>query len=74
VVSIVSCVGPVIGIIAIVLGSIAGRALDTRGGSEQDRRKARQGMILGIVGIVLYAVMFVLSMVLGIGFSILSEL
>ena len=73
-VSIVSCVGPVIGIIAIVLGSIAGRELDTRGGSEQDRKKARQGVILGIVGTILYVVMFVLSMVLGMGFSILSEL
>ena len=74
IVSFVSCLGPVLGIIAIALGAIAGRDIDARGGLEQDRKKARQGMILGIVGFVLYIVAIVAGIALGVGLGILSEL
>jgi len=56
-----SCLGPVIGIVAVVLGAIARRDIDVQGGLEGDRKKAQQGMIMGIVGFVLYMVMIVLA-------------
>jgi hypothetical protein len=69
-----SCIGPVVGIIAIVLGAISKRDIEAQGGREEDRKKARQGMIMGIVGTVLFVVLFVGGLVLGIGFGVLNEL
>jgi hypothetical protein len=69
-----SCMVPVVGIIAIVLGAISKRDIEARGGLEEDQKKARQGMIMGIVGTILYVVLLVGGLVLGIGFGVLNEL
>ncbi len=63
--AIFSCFQPVIGIIAIILGNIARRDLEARGGPETDRKRARQGMIMGIVSTVLYLVLVILGLLLG---------
>jgi hypothetical protein len=60
-----SCFQPFVGIIAIILGNIARRDLEARGGPETDRRRARQGLIMGIVSTVLYAALVALTIVLG---------
>lgn len=73
-VSFVSCVGPVTGIIAIVLGAIVKRDIVAQGGLEEDRKRAHQGLVLGIVGTVLYFVMVVVGLILGLGIGILSEM
>jgi hypothetical protein len=73
-VSFVSCVGPVTGIIAIILGAIVKRDVVAQGGLEEDRKKAHQGMMLGIVGTVLYFVMAVVGLVLSASIGILSEM
>lgn len=70
----VTCIGPLAGIAAIVLGAIVKRDIDARGGLEQDRAKAQQGLVLGIVGTILYFVLIGMSMVLGIGLGILGEM
>lgn len=70
----VTCLGPVAGITAIILGALAKRDIDAREGSEQDRAKAQQGLVLGIVGTILYFVVFGMSMILGIGLGILGEM
>lgn len=70
---VISCLGPIAGIIATVLGSIVQRDIEARGGLEEDRKKARQGMIMGIVSIVIYVLIFVLGIVLGIGVGVLEE-
>lgn len=72
-VGLVGCVGPVIGIAAIVLGAVVKRDIAVRGGLEADRKRAHQGMILGIVGTALYFVFVVLGLVLGIGAGLLNS-
>jgi hypothetical protein len=67
-------VGPIAGLAAIVLGALAKRDITALGGPEADRKKAHQGMIMGIIGIVIYAVAMFVGLVLGLGFSVLSEL
>jgi uncharacterized membrane protein HdeD (DUF308 family) len=67
------CFGPVVGISAIVLGSIAKRDIRARGGREADWKQAHWGVILGIAGIVLYVVLLALVVVLGLGMSWLGE-
>jgi hypothetical protein len=62
-----SCGTPVVGILAIILGSMAKREIEARGGLEQDRKKAHQGMILGIMGTVLFFVFLVVIVLLGVG-------
>lgn len=74
IVSIVTCIQPLAGIPAIIVGAIARRDLEARGGPEKDRKRAQQGMILGIVGTTLYAVLFVLGILLGIGLDLMSGL
>jgi cytochrome c biogenesis protein CcdA len=67
-----SCIGPVLGIIAVILGSSVKRDIEARGGSEGDWKRAHQGLILGIVGLAIYAVFLVLGIMLGIGTSFLD--
>lgn len=69
----VGCIGPVIGIAAIVLGAVVKRDIEARGGLEADRKRANQGMILGIVGTALYFVFLVFGLVLGIGAGFLNS-
>ena len=69
----VGCVGPIIGIAAIVLGAVVKRDIEVRGGLEADRKRAHQGMILGIVGTALYFVFLVFGLVLGIGAGFLNR-
>jgi hypothetical protein len=66
-----TCTAPLPGIIAIILGAIAKRDIKARGGAQQDWRRARLGMILGIVGTVINLVIFAVFMlaVLGMGLS-----
>lgn len=67
------CFSPVVGISAIVLGSIAKRDVRARGGREADWRRAHQGVILGIVGVALYVVVMAVWVVLGMGMDLLGE-
>lgn len=62
-----SCGTPIVGILAIILGSMAKRDIEAKGGLEQDRKKAHQGMIMGIVGTVLFFLFLVVIVMLGIG-------
>jgi hypothetical protein len=63
----------VLGVFAIALGALVRRDVSARGGLEADRRRAQQGMILGIVGAALSVALTTLSVVLGIGLSLLGE-
>jgi hypothetical protein len=72
-VSVVSCVEPLVGLAAIVLGAVVKRDVDAKGGLEEDRKKANQGMILGIVGTVLWIALFVISFALGLGLGLMEE-
>jgi hypothetical protein len=69
-----ACIGPVVGITAIVLGAVVKRDIEAKGGLEEDRKKAHQGLILGIVGTALYFVMVLLGFLLSFGISFLSEM
>jgi hypothetical protein len=73
-ISFIGCIGPVVGIIAIVLGYLAKQEIETQGGTEGDRNKANQGMIVGIVGTVLPIVLFILTVVFLLGMSFLAEM
>jgi hypothetical protein len=73
-ISFTGCIGPVVGIMAIVLGYLARQEIETQGGTEGDRKKANQGMIMGIVGTVLLIVLFILEVVLLVGMSFLAEM
>jgi len=68
------CLGPIAGLVAAVLGAIVQRDIDAHGGLEENRKKARQGMIMGIVSIVIYVLLIVVGIVVGFGAGILSEL
>jgi predicted nucleic acid-binding Zn ribbon protein len=74
VVSLLSCFGPIAGIAAIILGAIVKRGIQARGGLPEDRKRAHQGMILGIAGMAIYLVMIVLGFLLSIGISLLGNL
>ena len=65
---ILTCMAPLPGIIAIILGAIAQRDITARGGAQADWKRARQGMILGIVGTALYLAL--LAIVILLTFSI----
>jgi hypothetical protein len=67
----IGCIGPVVGIAAIILGFIVKRDIRARGGLEQDRKRANLGMILGVAGLVLYFVFVAFTIVLGIGMEFL---
>jgi hypothetical protein len=67
----IGCVGPVVGIAAIILGAIVKRDVRARGGLEQDWKRANLGMVLGVAGLALYFVFLALTIVLGIGLEFL---
>jgi hypothetical protein len=69
----IGCIGPVIGIVAIVLGAMVKRDIDARGGLEEDRKQAHQGMIMGIVGVAIYGVFLVIAIVFSIGIGLLDS-
>jgi hypothetical protein len=68
------CLEPIVGVIAIILGSIVKRDIDARGGSLEDRKKAHQGMVMGIGGTVLFFVLMIVYVILGFGLGVLPEL
>ena len=70
--SIVACGGPLVAIVAIVLGAVVRRDIDARGGLTEDRTRAQTGMYLGIAGLVLYVVLVIVGLVLGLGVSLLE--
>ena len=70
--SIVACGAPLVAIAAIVLGAIARRDIDARGGLAEDRKRAQQGLVLGIAGLVLYVGLIVVGLVLGVSMSLLE--
>jgi hypothetical protein len=53
---------------------MAKRDIDARGGSPQDRKRAHQGMVMGIAGTVLFFVIMLIWVVLGAGLGMLGEL
>ena len=73
-VNVIGCFQPVVAIAAIVLGAVVRRDIDAKGGLQEDRRKAHQGMVMGIVAIAIYVVLGIVSAVLGLGLGILGEL
>ena len=68
-----TCIAPIPGIIAIILGAIAKRDIEARGGAQEDLKRARQGMILGIVGTAIYSVMLAFGILLSIGIGLLES-
>ena len=68
---VISCVGPVVGIAAIILGVIVKRDVRARGGLEQDWKRANLGMLLGVVGLALYFVFLAFTIVFGLGMEFL---
>jgi hypothetical protein len=73
-VNVIGCFQPIVAIAAIVLGAVVRRDIDAKGGLQEDRRKAHQGMVMGIVAIAIYVVLGIVSAVLGLGLGILGEL
>ena len=69
-----TCMAPVPGIIAIILGAIAQREIKARGGAHEDWRRARLGMILGIVGTAVYFIMLAIVILFSLGISMLESL
>jgi len=69
-----ACVAPVPGIIAIVVGALAMRDIKARGGAPADWKRARLGMILGIVGTVFYFVVLVIVTLAVMGLNTLDGL
>ncbi len=70
--SLLGCLGPIAGIVAIVLGAIVKRDIRARGGLPEDWKRAHQGMILGIAGTAVYVVLMVLGVLLSIGVGLLG--
>jgi len=68
-----ACIAPIPGIIAIILGVIAQRDIKARGGAQEDWKRARRGMILGIVGTAIYFVLLALGILLSIGIGLLES-
>jgi hypothetical protein len=68
-----TCIAPVPGIIAIILGAIAQRDIKARGGAQEDWKRARLGMILGIVGTAIYLVMLAIVILFSLGISMLES-
>jgi hypothetical protein len=71
--SLFACIAPIPGIIAIILGAIAKRDIEARGGAQEDWKRARQGMILGIVGTAIYFVVLAFGILLSIGIGLLES-
>jgi hypothetical protein len=74
VVNMITCVQPLVGIAGIVLGALTLRDIPSQGGPARDQKRARQGLILSIVGITLYLAVIVLSILLGAGLDTLGGL
>lgn len=70
----IGCLGPVAGILAIILSAVVKRDIRARGGLQEDWKRAHQGMILGIAGIAIQVGLLVLSLLLGVGAGLLGEL
>ena len=68
-----TCIAPIPGIIAIVLGAIVQRDIKARGGAQEDWKRARLGMILGIVGTSIYLVMLAIVILFSLGISMLES-
>ena len=68
-----TCMAPIPGIIAIVLGAIAKRDIEARGGEQADWKRARTGMILGIVGTSIYVVLLAIVILFSLGISMLES-
>jgi hypothetical protein len=68
-----ACIGPIPGIIAIVLGAIAQRDIKARGGAQEDWKRARLGMILGIVGTAIFFLMLAIIILFSLGISMLES-
>ena len=68
-----TCMAPIPGIVAIVLGGIAQRDIRARSGAQEDWKRARRGMILGIVGTAIYFVMFAVVILFSLGISMLER-
>lgn len=71
---ILTCMAPLPGIIAIILGAIAQREITARGGAQADWKRARQGMILGIVGTALYLALLAIAILFSFGIGMLESL
>ena len=69
-----ACAAPIPGIIAILVGAIAMRDIKARGGAHDDWKRARLGMILGIVGTALYLVLMVILLLAVVGLNALDGL
>lgn len=67
----IGCIGPVVGIAAIILGSIVKRDIRARAGLEQDWKRANLGMWLGIASLAVCFVFLAFTIVLGIGMEFL---
>lgn len=69
-----SCFQPVVAVVAIVLGAMTRRDIDVKGGLEADRKRAQQGLVMGIVALVVFAVLSLIGILLSVGLSVLGEL
>jgi uncharacterized membrane protein HdeD (DUF308 family) len=67
----IGCIGPVVGVAAIISGFIVKRDVRARGGLQQDWKRANLGMWLGIASLALYFVFLAFTIVLGIGMEFL---
>lgn len=69
------CLGPVLGIIGLIMGYNALQQYDANPGSysEHDYKQAKNGKNLSIVGILLGVAMFILGIVLNIGTMVLGN-
>jgi hypothetical protein len=68
----IGCIGPVVGVAAIILGFIVKRDVRARGGLEQDWKRANLGMVLGIASLALSIAFLVFAIVLNIGQGMLG--
>ena len=71
---ILTCMAPLPGVIAIILGAVAQREIKARGGAQADWKRARQGMILGIVGTTLYLALLVIIILFSFGIGVMESL
>ena len=72
--SLIGCLGPVAGIVAIILGAVVKRDIRARGGLQEDWRRAHLGMILGIAGLVISVGLLVIGVLFSVSTGLLGEL
>jgi len=68
----VGVIGLVSGIIAIIFAAVASNGMKTSGNFE-GKGMATTGLILGIIGVVLYVIIFIISLCIGLGLVGLKE-